>query len=316
MAEVAGRPLSVLLLQVDDAPERWRETLAGIRGANAAGVAATGQVGVRPIGVLMGLDASVHPFVVHPAYREIAHLPLDERVARLRSDGDLRRRLIEERPADDPWAERSIERTFELGDPPDYEPDPARSIGARARAAGRRPHDLALELLLADEGRALLLHPFENYSGGDLAVVREMLADPHTICGLGDAGAHVATICDASYPTFLLAHWGRDRTRGPRLPLELLVRKQTALPARTYGLADRGILAPGYRADVNVIDLQALRLTTPRLTYDLPAGGKRLVQRSVGYRHTFVAGVEVARDGELTGARPGRLVRGAQPAPA
>jgi N-acyl-D-aspartate/D-glutamate deacylase len=317
MVEISGRPLSVLLLQVDGAPDLWRRTLDQIHDAQADGLPIVGQVGARPIGVLMGLDTSVHFFATHPAYRGIAALPVAERVARLRDDAELRRRLVTERPDDEftRWMTRAIERTFELVEPLDYEPTPDRSIAARAAAAGRDRWDLALDLLAADDGRALLLHPFENYHGGDLEVVRTMLADEHTICGLGDAGAHVATICDASSPTFLLTHWTRDRCRGDQLPLKQLVRKQTRDTARFYGLADRGVVAPGYRADLNVVDHERLRLLRPELIADLPAGGKRLVQRAEGYRHTFCAGVEVCRDGELTGARPGRLVRGARPTP-
>ncbi len=318
MARISGRPLSFLLLQVDNAPDLWRTTLEQIHRSRAEGLMVRGQVGVRPIGVMMGLDATVHFFVTHPAYRAVADLPLAERVVRLRSDHELRRRLIEERP-DDPfstWMSRAINRTFELGDPPDYEPAPEQAITRRAERAGISPWELALDLLLADDGRALLLHPFENYCDGDLEVVRTMLADPYTVCGLADGGAHVATICDASAPTFLLMHWARDRTRGERLPLELLVHKQTAATAASYGLFDRGVVAPGYRADLNVVDLAGLGLTPPQIRRDLPAGGRRLVQRSVGYRHTFVAGVEVARDGEATGALPGGLVRGARTAPA
>ncbi len=318
MVELSGRPLSLLLLQVDNAPDLWRQTLDQIHDAQAAGLDMVGQVGVRPIGVLMGLDASVHFFVQHPSYQEIRHLPLAERVARLRTDDALRSRLLAERPtgAFGEWMDRALRRTFELGPEMDYEPAPEQAIAARAARDGVDPWALALDLLLADDGRALLLHPFENYTHGDLEVVRTMLADPYTICGLGDAGAHVATICDASYPTFLLRHWGRDRTRGERFLLEFLVHKQTAKTARFYGLADRGVLAPGYRADVNVIDFDALELGRPELHYDLPAGGKRLVQKASGYRHTFCAGVEVSTAGELTGAFPGRLLRGAQATPA
>lgn len=316
MVEVSGRPLSVLLLQVDQDPELWRRTLADIRAANRAGLPIMGQVGSRAIGVLMGLDASVHPFAAHPAYREIAHLPLAERVARLRQP-ELRHRLINERPRDEfsQWMDRAITRTFELGCPPNYEPDPATSVTARARAEGRNAHELVLELLLQDDGRTLLYHPFENYTGGSLDVVREMLLDEHTVLGLGDAGAHMATVCDASSPTSLITHWARDRVRGGLLPLEFLVRKQTRDAAKAVGLLDRGVLAPGYKADITLIDLAALTLERPELVYDLPAGGKRLVQRARGYRHTFLHGVEVARDDKPTGALPGVVVRGTQPAP-
>ncbi len=316
-AELAGRPLSVLLLQVDRAPELWRETLADIRDANAAGIAANGQVGCRPISVLLGLDVSVNPFGNHPAYQEIAHLPTPERARRLRNDEALRSALVNDRPADgfSTWMDYALTRACELGEVPDYEPHPRDTVAARAAELGVSPWQLALDLLSEGDGAALLLYPFENYTDGSLDVIREMLADPHTICGIGDAGAHVGTICDASYPTYLLTHWARDRTRGDGLPLEFLVHKQTRGNAMAYGLADRGLLAPGYRADVNVVDFDALSVDRPKLVYDLPTGGKRLVQRSSGYRHTLVAGVEVSADGEFTGERPGRLVRGAQPDP-
>ncbi|MGE0731741.1 MAG: amidohydrolase family protein [Acidimicrobiia bacterium] len=317
MAEISGRPLSFLLLQVDNAPDLWRETLQQIHAAQADGLPVLGQVGVRPIGVMMGLDASVHFFVTHPAYRSVSDLPLAERVQRLQHDAELRRRLITERPTDPftQWMTRALERTFELGDPPDYEPAFERSIAQRAARAGQDPWSLALDLLCADGGTALLLHPFENYCEGNLDIVRTMLTDPYTICGLADGGAHVATICDASAPTFLLTHWARDRRRGEGIPIEALVRKQTAATAAAYGLLDRGVLAAGYRADVNVVDFARLGVTRPQIVRDLPAGGRRLVQRSVGYAHTLVAGVEVARHGEHTGELPGRLIRGARPCP-
>lgn len=316
-ARRAGRPLSILLLQMDGVPERWRETLAGIHAANRAGLDVVGQVGCRPIGILMGLETSVHPFATHPAWLAMSDLSPSERYRRLCVDESLRQRLVEERPDDEQTARMAyaLTRSYELGDPPDYEPDPTTNIAARADAGGRDRWAFALELLMKEQGQALLLYPFENYYEGNLDIVRRMLLDAHTVCGLGDGGAHVATICDASYPTFLLAHWARDRARGERLPLEFLVRKQTRDSAFSYGLRDRGVLAPGYRADINVVDFAELGLTKPRLRYDLPAGGRRLVQRSTGYRHTFVAGVEVARDGTHTGQLPGVLVRGAQPGP-
>ncbi|WP_428120853.1 N-acyl-D-amino-acid deacylase family protein [Candidatus Poriferisodalis sp.] len=317
-AELSRRPLSVLLLQVDRSPELWRETLADIRSANAAGIAANGQVGCRPISVLLGLDVSVNPFGNHRAYRDIAHLPTLERARRLRNDEALRSALVNDRPADafSKWMDYALTRASELGKVPDYEPDPRDTVAARAAELGVSVWQLALDLLSEGDGGGLLLFPFENYTGGSLDVIREMLADQHTICGIGDAGAHVGTICDASYPTYLLTHWARDRTRGEGLPLEFLVHKQTRGNALAYGLADRGLLAPGFRADINIVDFDALGLDRPKLVYDLPTGGKRLVQRSSGYRHTLVAGVEVSSDGEFTGERPGRLVRGAQAEPA
>ena len=317
MARISGRPVSVLLLQVDHDPDRWRRTLDGIHRANAEGLSMTGQVGCRPIGIMMGLDTSVHPFGNHPAYKSISHLPLAERAAKLRNDGELRNALLRQRPDDGftRWIEYALTRTFELGTPPDYEPDPARSLAAQAERMGGSPWELALDLLAAGDGESLLLYPFENYTSGNLDVIREMLVDEHTICGLGDGGAHVATICDASYPTYLLTHWARDRDRGERIPLERLVRKQTRDTAVAYGLMDRGLLAPGYRADLNIVDFDGLGVAMPSVAYDLPAGGRRLVQRSHGYDHTFVAGVEVSVGGEPTGQRPGGLIRGARPLP-
>lgn len=312
MARLSGRPVSVLLLQIDQDPERWRNTLAGIHRANAEGLSMTGQVGCRPIGIMMGLDTSVHPFGNHPAYKAIAHLPIAERAAKLRNDGELRSALLSSRPEDGftKWISYALTRTFELGTPPNYEPDPARSIAALAERSGGSPWELALDLLSAGDGETLLLYPFENYTAGNLDVIREMLVDEHTICGLGDGGAHVATICDASYPTYLLTHWARDRERGERIALEQLVKKQTRDTAFAYGLNDRGVLAPGYKADINIVDFDQLSVTEPRVTYDLPAGGRRLVQHSRGYDHTFVSGVEVSAGGQATGARPGGLLRG------
>jgi N-acyl-D-aspartate/D-glutamate deacylase len=312
MAEVSGRPLSFSLIQVDHAPERWRDLLAAVDAANADGVVVRPQVGSRPIGIMLGLDATLHPFLTHPTYaKELAGLPLAERVARM-ARPEVRATVLAEGPDGGfgAWLDRMLERTFELGDPPDYEPAPEASIAARARQAGISPYELVYDLLLGDGGQALLYHPFENYSHGSLDAVGEMLRSPHAISGLGDGGAHVGTICDASYPTYLLTHWTRDRTRGERLPLPFVVRRQTMDTARALGLGDRGVVAPGMRADLNVVDLDALRLGPPRMVHDLPAGGKRLVQRAEGYRHTFVAGEETYAAGEWTGATPGRLLRG------
>ncbi len=316
-AELAGQPLSLLLVQMDIAPDRWSETLLSLDEACAAGLDFTAQVGSRPIGILLGLQASRHPFLTHPLWHSLEPLDHHARIARIVNDGDLRRRLVEDRPDDDYTRDmtRILERTFELGEPLNYEPDFAASIANRARAVGRDPFDLALELLLQNGGTNLLLHPFENYCSGDLSVVYRMLVNRNTVCGIADGGAHVGYICDSSSPTSLLTIWARDRTRGPKLPLEFLVYKQTLATARAYGLHDRGVIAPGYRADLNVIDFANLTLERPVVVHDLPAGGKRIVQRARGYRHTFVHGTEVARDGEDTSARPGRLLRGFQPGP-
>ncbi len=310
-AAVAKRPLSVLLLQVNNAPDLWRKTRAQIHEARKSGVAVNGQVGCRPIGVMMGLETTAHPFSTHPAWTTMDGLSPAARFERLKRDAQLRRVLVEDLPDDEHTRSigQAFARTYVLDDAYDYEPHTSNSLAARAQMQNRNPWALALEALMTDEGKGLLTHTFENYTEGNLEVIREMLVDEATIMGLGDGGAHVCTICDSSSPTFLLTHWARDRKRGPQLPLEFLVRKQTRDTAAAYGLHDRGILAPGYRADLNVIDFERLRLCKPEVVYDLPAGGRRLTQRARGYRHMFVAGTETLREDEHTGALPGRLLR-------
>ena len=315
-AAFAGRPLSCLLVQVDAQPKLWRETLDQIHAVRKSGRAANAQVGSRPIGVIMGLETTVHPFAGHPAWMEMRALSPAERYARLKSDPALRQRLLTA-PADAgprQFMSESFHKMFPIGDRPDYEPDTKNSIAEMAKRSGRTPADVALEEMMARDGKGLMMLPFENYAYGSLDVVHEMITDPATVLGVADGGAHVGVICDASSPTSLLTLWGRDRTRGPKLPLEFLVAKQTRGTAEAYGLLDRGLIAPGHKADINIIDFEALAVRRPEVIYDLPAGGRRLIQRANGYKHTFVAGVETMRDGELTGERPGRLVRGAQTA--
>ena len=315
-AAFAGRPLSCLLVQVDAQPKLWRETLDQIHAVRKSGRAANAQVGSRPIGVIMGLETTVHPFAGHPAWLEMRALSPAERYARLKSDPALRQRLLTA-PADAgprQFMSESFHKMFPIGDRPDYEPDTKNSIAEMAKRSGRTPADVALEEMMARDGKGLMMLPFENYAYGSLDVVHEMITDPATVLGVADGGAHVGVICDASSPTSLLTLWGRDRTRGPKLPLEFLVAKQTRGTAEAYGLLDRGLIAPGHKADINIIDFEALAVRRPEVIYDLPAGGRRLIQRANGYKHTFVAGVETMRDGELTSERPGRLVRGAQTA--
>ncbi len=199
---------------------------------------------------------------------------------------------------------------FPIGEPPDYEPAPERSIAAIAAREGRDPEGVLYDVMLQHDGRELVMKALLGYSYGNLDDMREMILHPNAVLGLSDGGAHCGAICDASIPTFMLTHWTRDRERGERLPLELVVQKQTRDTAAVYGLGDRGVVAPGFRADLNVIDYDTLSLALPELVHDLPGDARRLIQRADGYKSTFVAGVETMRDGEETGARPGKLVRG------
>src|SRR5260370_36124522 len=256
-AELAQRPLSLLLVQMDIAPSRWAETLASLDAACADGLDFTAQVGSRPIGILLGLRASRHPFLTHPLWHSLDALDHNAKTARVVNDPDLRRRLVEDRPDDDYTRGMTtiLERTFELGEPLDYEPNFANSIANRARASGRDPFDFALELLLHKGGTNLLLHTFENYSAGDLGVVYQMLVNRNTVCGIADGGAHVGYICVSSSPTSLPRVWARDRTRGPRVPLDFLAHKQPLATARNSGRLGRGVVGPASRADPNVIDV-------------------------------------------------------------
>ncbi|MEZ5237614.1 MAG: amidohydrolase family protein [Microthrixaceae bacterium] len=320
MAEVSrrsGRPVSFGCLQNDFQPEQWRDYLARTDDANARGARIVPQVAGRPACLLFGFESSVHPFITHAAYREIAGLPLPERVERLRS-AEVRRAILEEqidRSGFVGMVLAGFDKLFPLGDPPDYEPAPELSVGAIARREGRPPEEVAYDLMLGSEGTELLYYPLLGYSHGDFGALGEMLDHPGTVLGLGDGGAHCGVICDASLPTYMLTHWTRDRTRGPRLGLAEVVAMQTSRTADLYGFADRGRVAPGYRADLNVIDLDGLSIAAPRMVHDLPAGGRRLVQESRGYVATICAGTPVRLDDEPTGARPGRLVRGERSAP-
>jgi N-acyl-D-aspartate/D-glutamate deacylase len=315
MVEVSGRPMSISIAQADPVPDQWRQLLERIAEANRAGLAMKAQVPVRAIGLLLGLQATLHPFIACPSFRSLAGLPLAEQVARLR-EPELRRQILSEPlpPGLDSLVGR-FERLFVLGDPPDYEPEADQSVAAEAKRRGMQPAELAYELLLAQEGRALLYRPLLNYTDFSLDVAREMLLDPNTVPGLSDAGAHVGMICDGSFPTYLLSHFGRDRRRGEQLPLEWLVKRHSADTAALVGLCDRGTLEPGMKADVNLIDFDALALAPPELVFDLPAGGKRLIQRARGYRATLVSGRVSFEQGESTGELAGALVRGPRPRP-
>jgi len=311
MAEASGRPLSFSLAGVVEAS--WRRQLELLERANAEGVPMRGQAAARAIGILLGLQCTLNPLLTNLVWRKISSLPVAEQV-RIMADPAFKQRVLDAAAGQGRGVLSGFDRMFELGDPPDYEPDAATSIEARAAREGRDPLDLAYDLLIQDEGRTFLYGPIINWFDGSLDGVGEMLAHEHTVPGLSDGGAHVGTICDASFPTTLLSLWGRDRDRG-RLELPYLVRQQTRDTAETVGLLDRGVLAPGYRADVNLIDFETLRPRRPEMRHDLPAGGKRLLQRADGYVATVVKGQVTYEAGQPTEALPGRLIRGGRPAP-
>jgi N-acyl-D-aspartate/D-glutamate deacylase len=307
----SGRPLSLSLAQAHRAPESWRGLLRRIDEAAADGLEIRAQVAPRPIGMLLGLQATLNPFSGLPCYQAISERSFEERVSAL-GDGEFRGRLLgEAASADRKNRLLNFKMMFRLGDPVNYEPPESESLANLAARSGVRPAELAYDLLLEEGGRQFLYAPFANYADYTLDACGEMIGAAHTVMGLGDGGAHVGIIADASFPTYLLTHWGRDRPHG-RFDLAGLVKRQTADTARAVGLTDRGVIAVGLKADLNVIDFARLGLEKPVMAFDLPAGGKRLLQKARGYRHTIVSGVETWRDGEATGALPGRLIRGAR----
>ncbi len=312
VASAAGRPMTISLLQRESRPALWRQLLGHIEAANAGGARILGQVMSRPIGVMLGLEISQNPFIGRPSYRAVANLPFAERLAAFR-DPSFRARILAEETADPILKHRlnTWDRIFPLGDPPDYEPPPEASLAAMAAARGVDAASLCYDMLLERDGKTILYRPIINYADYTLDAVQTMMQHPHTIMGLGDGGAHVSIICDASCPTTTITHWTRDRTRGGLLPLEWIVKRLSGDGAAALGLADRGRIAVGLKADINVIDHARLTAHAPEVLYDLPSGGRRLVQRTEGYEATIVAGVPVQLHGEATGALPGRLVRGA-----
>ena len=313
VATHAKTPLTFSLLQRESRPWLWKAMLEHVERARAEGVTMMGQVMGRPVGLMFGWELSQHPFVARPSYAAVAGLPIADRVVALRNAG-LRARIIGEATADPALAARlnNWDRLFRLGSPPEYEPDPSTSVGAVAARMGVDPAGLAYDWMMEQDGRAILNRPLINYADGDLEAVRAMLEHPMTLVGLGDGGAHVGYICDASCMTHMLAHWTRDRSRGPKLPVEFAVKRITRDNAAAIGLTDRGLVAPGMKADLNVIDYARLAMDVPSMRYDLPAGGKRLVQGARGYVATVLNGEVVYREGVATGALPGRLVRGAR----
>ena len=309
------RPVSFALLQVNAAPDLWREILRLCLDANTDGAELRPQVAGRALNILLGFQ-TFHPFRNRPSYAAIAELPLAERIVRLRS-ADVRAAILSEGGGDDPLLAMigggSTARMFPLGEPPDYEPTPDMSVAAIAAREHRGEEEVLYDLMLRHDGRELVLFTLGGYSHGSLDDMREMLMHPNAALGLSDGGAHCGAICDASAPTFMLSHWARDRADG--LPIELVVKKMTSDTARLYGLEDRGVIAPGYKADLNLVDLERLNLRLPEMVFDLPGGARRLIQRADGWKATICSGEVTLEDGEHTDARPGRLIRGAQPAP-
>ena len=316
LSAAIDRPVSYVLLQADDDPELWRKQLAASLEACAEGARLFPQIAGRPTGILSGHHTTLCLFSEFPAYaalRERCTSPTE--LATALADPEVRRSIVSWTPSSPAQADamtKAYERTFLLGNPPDYEPGPERSLAGVAAASGRSPLEVAYDEMARDGGQGLLYIPILNYATGDLDHVREMMLHPQGLLGLADGGAHTGTICDASMPTFMLTHWTRDRRRGEKLPLEYVVRKQTRDTARLYGMTDRGTVEPGALADFNLIDYDALTLGAPFVTNDLPAGGRRLLQKASGYVATVKAGTVTFEHGEPTGALPGRLVRGAR----
>jgi len=329
LARRTGRTVTFNLQQVDEAPDLYKQGLRLLDEARAEGIAnVRGQFSGRPVGVLMGWRTTAHPFVLHPEFRRLSHLGPAEMLAELRRP-EVRAAILTGDPIPDPpptdtvvpifflqFLLSSFSKMFPLVGDADYEPTADRSLGAQSSATGRPALELAYDAMMADDGRGLLYFPLFGYSGCSFEAIRETMLHPQTGLSLADGGAHCGVICDAGIPTFMLSYWARDRRRGERLPLEFVVRRQTWDTAAQYGLRDRGLLAPGYKADVNVIDYERLRLTRPEVRYDLPAGGRRLFQGAEGYRATVVTGEVTFENGEPSGAIPGSLLRGVRgPAP-
>ncbi len=314
MAEISKRahvPVTFQTLQTDLAPDWWRTWIDGALKANREGAWLVPQVAGKPASILVGFESSFHPFVRHAAYQAVADLPLEERLAALRT-AEVREAILAEdvQPAGpEAFLFANFHKLFPLGDPPNYEPAPEDSIGAIAEREGRTPLEVAYDLMLQRDGHELLYLPILGYANGGLWAIDEMLRHPATVLGLGDGGAHCGVLCDASLPTFMLTHWARDRSRGDTLPLELVVQHQTSRTAALYGFTDRWTVAPGFLADLNVIDYEGLALDPPEMAYDLPAGGKRLIQRAKGYGATVKSGLVVREDDAPTGERPGGLIR-------
>jgi N-acyl-D-aspartate/D-glutamate deacylase len=315
LAVETAMPVSFTLVQFEEAPAIYRDLLDLTAAARGDGVDISAGVGVRPVGMLINLESKIHPFAAHPSFQSLRERPLEEIVRRMR-DPAVRAQLLAEAPDAEGmsrwWRNKmqTYDGMFALGDPLDYEPEPGRSVAAIALREGRRPIEVVYDMLIAGDGRDWLYFPMINYASRSFSPLHEMLVHPATVVSLADGGAHCGMICDASAPTFMLTHWVLGRSRGPRLSLEQAVAMQTRRTALAWGLADRGLIAPGLRADLNVIDLDALTLHKPYWASDLPANGRRLLQEASGYDCTICAGTVTWENGRHTGELPGRLVRG------
>ena len=314
-ARETGRPVWFLLTDRYSDPQRWRRLITAVHDMRAQGLPVTAQMAGRPIGVMMGVGTALNPFTVRPTYKKLEGLPIEKQRRRLR-DPQVRAQILSEIPSDaeiEKLAQfrqvvaKAFDKFFVMGNPPDYEPGPEKSVAAIARREGRTPEEVAYDYILEDG--QYLYFPVVNYVTGDHEPIREMLNDPACLLGLSDGGAHCTSIVDSGVPTYMLTHWSRDRSRGPRLPVEMLVKRQTSETAAFFGLADRGRLLPGLRADVNIIDYNKLQVQKPILVHDMPANGRRFVQRVDGYEMTMTAGTPIFEKGQHTGALPGRLVR-------
>ena len=319
LAERSGRPLSYTLIQMPAGdPDAWRQSLEALSAAANDGLQMRAQVAPRPVGMFYGLDLSFHPFAFHPSYKKIAHLPRTERVARMQ-DPHFRAQLLSEQPEDTNTVNvktvKSFQYAYVWGEDANYEPELADRIDQRAKAAGLSVEEYAYDLLLANDGKAIFYQPGANYRERNLDAVREMLGHPQSVVGLADGGAHYGMICDASFPTYFLARWARDASEAQRIALPQAIAALTSEPATLAGLNDRGRLAVGLKADINVIDLSRLKVHVPSVVYDLPAGGRRMRQLADGYVATIVSGKVTYRNGEHTGELPGRLIRGPQETP-
>jgi N-acyl-D-amino-acid deacylase len=314
-ARETGRPVWFLLTDRYSDPQRWRRLISAVHKMRAEGLPVTAQMAGRPIGVMMGIGTALNPFTVRASYKKLESLPIEEQRRRLR-DPAVRRQILSETPSESEIEKlaqfrqvvaKAFDKFFIMGNPPDYEPGPEKSVAAIAKREARSPEEVAYDYILEDG--QYLYFPVVNYVTGDHEPIREMLNDPACLLGLSDGGAHCTSIVDSGVPTYMLTHWSRDRSRGAKLPVEMLIKRQTSETGDFFGLNDRGRLAPGLRADINLIDYDHLQVQKPELVHDMPASGRRFIQKVDGYEMTIAAGTPIFEKGQHTGALPGRLVR-------